>query len=105
MPCSDIPHTRRGRAFAALLAGLWIASIAGLALTLGSFGSRLMDVGFHPGALGWRIAAIHAICLAAWAVIAWVARRGTRRNQVPPAWSILTLVGLVWAAILLNRAG
>lgn len=88
-----------------LLAGLWIASIVGAALTLGSLVSRLMDVGFRPNDLGWKVAAIYGICLTGWALIGWTSRPGPHRNHAPPSWVILAIVGLVWAALLVNRVG
>src|SRR5690242_1964118 len=105
MIMAEIPQNARGRALRTLLSVAWVASISGITLGLSGLWSLLMDVGFHPSQLRLKPVAVEGLALAAWGVITWVAWRGARRNLAPPAWSILTVVALVWAAILLNRAG
>ncbi|HKP75424.1 MAG TPA: hypothetical protein VJT67_07750 [Longimicrobiaceae bacterium] len=101
----QLPPTRRGRWFGRILGGAWIASIAGIVLTLNALFSRLLDVGFDPAGLGLKFLALTTVTLCGWALICVVGYRGSRRNEMPPSWALLTIVGLAWVAILINRTG
>ena len=80
---------------------LSIASVAGIALGVAGLLGALMDTGFRPG----RRVAVEALALCGWVVIAVIAYRGKRYNEFPRTWAVLTVVALIWAALLLNRAG
>lgn len=99
-----MPHLTqdaRERWLGRLFQVLSIAAIAGIALGVAGLFGALMDTGFRPD----RSAAVQGLALCGWVVIAVVAYRGKRYNEFPRAWAILTVVGLIWAAILINRAG
>lgn len=98
----ELPATPGARKFKALLAVLWIASIAGLALTGHDLIGTAMSAGVQPQ-WPWRRLAAGIVMIAGWGLVAWISYRGTRRNLAPPTWSILLVVALQWAVILLNR--
>jgi len=102
---SQIPQTRRGRALVRLSGWVWIASIVGITFALGTLLSQLLDVGFDLGRANVSRLAVNGLSLCGWCLICFVCYRASRRNETPASWSILAVVGLVWAALLLNRAG
>ena len=103
MMSRELPPTRRALLLRKLMGGVWVMSISAISVTLWDFTSRLMDVGFNPAGLGWRELVLTAILLLNGSLMCWMAYRGNRRNLMPPTWGLVTLVTLVWAALLLNR--
>lgn len=94
------PETRlrfRGRLFRVMA----IAAIAGIALAISRLFEALLDTGFHPG----RAVAVEVLVLCGWSLIAWISHRVNRYKEDPRTWAVLTVVGLIWAALLLNRMG
>jgi len=88
-----------------VLAIFYVVSIAGLTLTLRELAARLLQDGFDMHRLEAGFLAFTAIQLAGWGLICWTTHRGSRRSLAPPAWVYAAVVGLSWAAILLNRGG
>lgn len=105
MNSQPLPLTRRAQLYRKALSWLWVASIAGIALTLNSAASTLMDAGFNPARVPGKGLALAAIILAGWSLICWISYRGSRRNLAPPGWAYLAVPLFGWAAILVNRFG
>lgn len=105
MTMQQMPDTRGARFYRKLLTALWVASIAGITLTLNDVAGKLMDVGLDPARLEARMLAFHAVILVNWAVICWTSYRGSRRNLAPPPWAYVAVTAGMWTAIILNRLG
>jgi hypothetical protein len=100
-----LPDTRRGRSYRKLLEIAYVASIAGITLTLRDLIAALLNARFNPGGLPAELLAFSGVLLVGWGLVGWMAYRGSRRGLAPPTWSYAVVVGLSWAAILLNRLG
>ena len=99
----ELPPTSRAQLYRKILGVVWVMSISGITLTLSSFVSALMDVGFDLAQFAWNESLLTAILLLTWSLVCWFAYRGNRRNLMPPTWGIVVVVALMWAGLLLNR--
>lgn len=78
-----------------------VAAIAGITLGVTGVFGALMDTGFRPD----RRAGVEALALCGWILIACISYRAKRYKEFPQTWAVLTVVALIWAALLLNRMG
>jgi uncharacterized membrane protein YcjF (UPF0283 family) len=101
MAVHEMPPTRGARQYKKLLGAAWIGAIIGGTIAALGLLDTVLDSSFSPPATVWRKGALNTTLLVGWAIIAWIAYRGTRRNLAPPEWVVLGVVVLVWVAILL----
>jgi hypothetical protein len=99
----EIPLTPRARLYRKILGVTWVMSISAITLVLSSVASALMDAGFDPGRVAGKVILLNGLLLLGGGLMCWMSYRGSRRNLMPPAWGMVTLVALVWTAILVNR--
>jgi hypothetical protein len=98
---SHLSQETRERLRERLFGVMSIAAIAGIALGASGLFGALMDTGFRPG----RTAAVQAVVLCGWGLIAWISYRVKRQKEFPATWAVLLVVALGWAALLINRMG
>lgn len=101
MTANEMPSTRGARQYKKLLSAVRIGAIIGGTIAALGLLDTILDSSFSPPATVWRKVAFNTTLLVGWAMIAWIAYRGTRRNLAPPEWVVLGIVALVWVAILL----
>lgn len=80
-----------------------MVSIASITLTLAKISSELMDVGLDPLHLDGKKTILNVLLLLGAGLMGWIGWRGSRRNLMPPAWGMVTLTAILWAALLFNR--
>jgi hypothetical protein len=103
MMTREMPQTRRAGLYRKILGAVWVVAISSITLTLARMASELMDVGLDPVHLDAKKTIINVLLLIGAGLMGWIGWRGSRRNLMPPAWGMVTLVAIVWAALLFNR--
>lgn len=96
-----MPPTVGARRYKKILSAVWVAAIVGITLSSTALVDAFTDAPFvWTERLRNRVAK-QTLMLCGWAIMGWIAHRGTRRNLAPPEWLILVLVLLVSVGVLL----
>lgn len=98
-----LSETERHLWMGRLMGAAWIGAIAGITFALQGLGSALMDSGLNPAGVPRRTAALYLACLCGWGLVAYIGHRWKKHGEFPRTWAVLSVVGLGWATILLNR--
>lgn len=96
-----MPPSTGARRYKQILAIVWIGAIIGTTLSVSAMIDAITDAPFVAAEQVRTRVAKQAVLLCGWAIMAWIAHRGTRHNLAPPEWLVLVLVLLIWVGILL----